>query len=230
MLVKDIMTKTVITVSPDAAVGDIAQTMVSAGISGLPVVDSAGKVVGIISEGDLMRRAETETAPRRSWWLTLIGSPATTATDYIRSHGMKAADLMSQSIISVSPDDTLEKVANLLEGHRIKRAPVIENGHLVGIVSRSNLVQALSAIYSAGTPDISVDDTSLRAEVEHRIAETGVTTFYLNVVVANGVVDLWGVVSSQEERTAIRVAAESTPGVKGVNMHISANPQLLSGV
>lgn len=230
MLVKDIMTKTVITVSPGAPVGEIAQTMVSAGISGMPVVDGTGKVIGIISEGDLMRRTETETAPRRSWWLKLLGSPTMSAEDYIRSHGMKASDLMHRSVISVSPDDTLGKAAQVLEGHHIKRAPVIENGKLVGIISRSNLVQALSAIYGTQAPEASVDDASLRAAVEHNIAETGVSAFYLNVVVSNGIVDLWGVVSSQEERNAVRIAAESTPGVKGVQVHITANPQLLSGV
>lgn len=230
MLVKDIMTKTVITVPPDAAVEDIAQTMVSAGISGMPVVDAAGKVVGVISEGDLMRRAETETAPRRSWWLKLLGSPSMTAEDYIRSHGMKASDLMSRSVISVTPDDTLGEAAKILEGHHIKRAPVIENGRLVGIISRSNLVQALSAVYSMQRPQGSVDDASLRAAVEQNIAETGVASFYLNVVVTNGIVDLWGVVSSKEERDAVRIAAESTSGVKAVQVHISANPQLLSGV
>lgn len=230
MLVKEIMTKTVITVSPDAPVGEIAQTMVSAGISGMPVVDGTGKVVGIVSEGDLMRRSETETAPRRSWWLKLLGSPTMSAEDYIRSHGMKASDLMSRAVVSVSPDDTLGDAAALLEGHHIKRAPVIENGKLVGIVSRSNLVQALSAIYSTQAPPTSVDDASLRAAVEQNIDETGVTSFYLNIVVADGIVNLWGVVASQQERNAVRVAAESTPGVKGVKVHISANPQLLSGV
>jgi len=204
--------------------------MVSAGVSGLPVVSADGKLVGIVSEGDLIRRTETETAPRRSWWLRLFGSPNMTVEDYIRSHGMKAADLMSRKVISVAPDDTLETVANLLEGHHIKRVPVIEDGKLVGIVSRSNLVQALSAIYSSQKPEISVNDASLREAIDQNIAETGVPSFYLNVVVANGIADLWGVVASREERDAVRIAAESTPGVKGVNVHITANSQLLSGV
>lgn len=230
MLVKDVMTKSVISVSPDTPVAEIANTMVSARISGVPVVDAGGKVVGIVSEGDLMRRAETETAPRRSWWLSLLSSAEGTAADYIRSHGMKASDLMSRSVVSVRPDDTLEHAANLLEGHHIKRVPVIEKGHLVGIVSRSNLVQALSAIYATQKPAVSSDDNALRAEVEKHIDETGVPAFYLNVVVANGVVDLWGVVASREEREALRVAAESTPGVKAVNLHVAANAQLLSGV
>jgi len=230
MLVKDVMTKTVISVAPDTPVAEIANTMVSSGISGLPVLDADGKIVGIISEGDLMRRAETETAPRRSWWLNLLGSPERTATDYVRSHGMKASDLMSRRIVSVGPDETLEAVANLLEENRIKRVPVLEGGALVGIVSRSNLVQALSAIYAAQKPATSTDDAQLRTEVEHHIGETGVSAFYLNVVVANGVVDIWGVVSSKEEQNALRVAAESVRGVKAVNMHVAANAQLLSGV
>ncbi|MCA8926548.1 MAG: CBS domain-containing protein [Alphaproteobacteria bacterium] len=230
MLVKDVMTKTVITVTPETRVTEIANTMVSAGISGLPVVDPRGKVIGIVSEGDLMRRAETETAHRRSWWLTLFGSSEGTAQRYIRTHAMKAADLMSRSIVSVHSDDTLETVANLLEEHRIKRVPVIDNGQLVGIVSRSNLVQALSAIYAARPPAPSMNDTQLRAEVERHIEDTGVPAFYLNVVVANGVVDLWGVVSTRDEADALRVAAESVRGVKSVSMHVTANAQLLSGV
>jgi signal-transduction protein with cAMP-binding, CBS, and nucleotidyltransferase domain len=117
-----------------------------------------------------------------------------------------------------------------LESRRIKRAPVIEDGKLVGIISRSNLVQALSAIYSAKQPATAASDAKVRASVEQQIGATGVSTFFLNVVVAQGVVDLWGIVGSQEERAALRIAAESTPGVKAVNVHLTANPQLFSGI
>src|SRR3954447_2096274 len=150
MKVADIMTHDDITVDPDSSVADAAQRMLEHRISGLPVVDGAGRVVGVISEGDLLHRAETGTERRRgagaSWWLRLVSGPAAEAGDYLKAHGRAVRDVMSQPVVSIDENATLDEVVRVLENRRIKRVPVLRDGtRLVGIVSRANLLQALAS-------------------------------------------------------------------------------------
>src|SRR5690606_11257928 len=143
MRARDIMTTSVVTVSPETRVPDIARVLLERRISALPVVDGAGRVIGIVSEGDLLHRAENKTERRRSWWLDLISSADTLAEDYVKSHGLTAKDVMNAPVISATPDASLAELATLLERHGIKRVPILENGALVGIVSRADLLRGL---------------------------------------------------------------------------------------
>jgi CBS domain-containing protein len=223
MKARDVMVAPVITASPNASVKSVAETFVRHQISAVPVVDDKGKLVGIISEGDLLHRVEAGTEKRRPWWLrAFVGSDAL-ANEYVKAHARKVSDAMTQQVVTASPEMPLHEVAALLEKHSIKRVPIVENNQLVGVVSRANLVQAVA---SAGKAlEIPLSDSTIRDKLlAHLKAQNWAHTSLLNVTVNGGVVDLWGVVNSANERKAIRVAAEATPGVHAVNDNLRPWP------
>ncbi|HLW04210.1 MAG TPA: CBS domain-containing protein [Azoarcus sp.] len=220
------MTREVITVSPQTPVQEIVNLMLRNRISAAPVVDDAGKVVGMVSEGDLMYRAENQTNRRDSWWLTALFSARNDAADYVKSHGQRARNVMTRDVISVEEDTPLYKIAQTLEKHRIKRVPVLREGKLVGIVSRSNLLHGLSAMRadnSGAEGDLAIRD-HIVTEMKDKLGIPGSMT---NVVVVDGVVTLWGLVENENERQAAGVAAENAPGVKNVNNHLGIAPAVI---
>jgi predicted transcriptional regulator len=188
----------------------------------VPVVDDSGRLVGIVSEGDLLHRAETKTQRQRSWWLLGFIKDETLASEYIKAHSRKVTDIMTRPVITAAPDVPLHEIASLLESNSIKRVPIMHDGQLVGIVTRSNLIQALA---SAGKElDIPLSDSSIREKILAKLKQQPwAHTALLNVTVNAGVVDLWGVTRSDAERQAIRVAAETTPGVCAVNDNLMRN-------
>ena len=223
MQAKDVMTSPVVTVSPEASVTDVAKLLLERHISAAPVVDGSGGLLGVVSEGDLMRRPESGTERRPSWWLTLLSDPQDEARDYLKSHGLHARDVMTRNVLTVEEDTSLQEIATLLEKHRIKRVPVMRGGQVVGIVSRANLLQALVA--QSRPPVLQADDRALREAVVDALKSTGARTLYINVVVSEGVVHLWGMAYSDEEKNALCVAAESVTGTKQVCERISLLPR-----
>ncbi len=221
MKASDIMTTTVVTVDPGDTVQHAAELMVRHRVSALPVVDQAGRLVGMISEGDLLHREETKTEKRRSWWLDLVTGYETRAKEYVKAFGVHVRDVMTPTVVSVDESASLADIAELLEAKQIKRVPVMRGGRIVGIVSRANLVQAIASLPRLVIPDAKPDDAALRARVQEELAKqrwaTGSAT---NVVVHNGVVNLWGTVFSPAERQALRVAIERIPGVRSVQDHL----------
>ena len=219
MQARDIMTRNVVTVGPETPVQSVAALLVEHRISGLPVVDAENRVVGIVSEGDLCRRVELGTERRRGRWLEFLTDKTELALDYVRAHGQTAADVMTTKIVQVAPDTPISEVADLFEARRIKRVPVVDHGTLVGIVSRSNLVQAIAAFRPPAAPT-DASDRTIRMNVLKEYADRpwGLHSGS-NVVVHDGVVHLWGVVDTEEERAALRVAAKSVAGVKAVENH-----------
>jgi CBS domain-containing protein len=220
MKAADVMVTEVITARPDDRVDDIARVLLANGISAVPVVGDSGELAGIVSEGDLMRRLETGTEHRRSWWLDLLTTSDEFASEYVKEHGMRAADVMTRKVISVAPDASLGEVANLLEANKIKRVPVVENGQLVGLVSRANLVQALAALQGGMPAGPSPDDAAIREALKKRLKSEPWAPRLLNVIVKDGNVGLWGVVRSDDQKDAARIAAESMAGVKSVDNNI----------
>jgi CBS domain-containing protein len=224
MRAADVMVTKVITVGPDARVQDVAHILLTNRISGMPVVGGDGKILGIVSEGDLMRRAEAGTGRRRSWWLTLLTGREGLAAQYVREHSRNVADVMTRDVVSVSPDTPLQEIATLLEKHGIKRVPVLKDDKLVGIVSRANLLQALAGLrkqIEGGTPD----DATIRENIVARLkAEPWSNPLLINVIVQDGTVELWGVVDTPTEKQAVRVAAEVTPGVRAVTDNLLVRP------
>jgi CBS-domain-containing membrane protein len=233
MRAMDVMTTNVITVGPETSVQDVAKLLSERSISGVPVVDTQNRLVGIVSEGDLLHRVETGTERRaqrrrRSWWLDTIGSDEELARNYVKSHGRTAKDVMTSDVISVSDTSELADIANLLETKRIKRVPVVRDGKLVGIVSRANLVRALAAAGSRLTADTATDDRTIRQKLLQELqAQKWVHTWAADIIVRDGVVHIW--VSDDRpdgERQALRVAAENIPGVRGVEEHIVPAPMV----
>ena len=229
MKAADIMTRQVVSIGPDATVTEAARCMLENRISGLPVCNSDGRLLGIVSEGDLLRRAETGTARRTSWWLAMFAGASTQAADYTKSHGRHVRDVMTESLFAVTEETPLEEVIRLLEGNRIKRVPVLRDGKLVGIVSRANLLHVLASI----APDVApaaADDRVLRDRILETLrAQPWAPEISDNIVVRNGVVHLWGSVRTEAQRDALRVVAENTPGVTRVENHLSIVDHVAEG-
>lgn len=225
MRAADVMTRNVVTVSPDTDVRDIVKLLIQHRISAVPVVDERQQVHGIVSEGDLMRRVENDTDRRDSWWLSALFSGTNDAEKYIRSHGRKAADIMSRKPVTIDENLPLYKIAQTLEKHHIKRVPVVRNGVLVGIVSRANLLQGFAAAASELGDIGSESDQSLRDKVMNElVSQVGLTSGRINVIVTEGEVQLWGMVENTTEQKAAALAAESIRGVKRVVNHLGIVP------
>jgi CBS domain-containing protein len=226
----DIMTPKVVSVRADTRVEEIARLLLERRISGVPVVDADERIVGIVTEGDLMRRPETGTERHRGWWLRLFGDERERAAEYARAHGTRAEQVMTRNVVTVTEETPVGEIARLLEEHRIKRVPVVRDGKLVGIVSRANLLHGLACHRAPAPPERSLDDRAIRDEVVRVLDREGWTAHApLNVTVTAGVVELWGLVDSREHRLAIRVAAESVPGVVAVKDNLGSVPPWLWG-
>ena len=229
MKAADLMTTAVVTVAEDATAQEAAALMVRHRVSALPVLDASGKLVGIVSEGDLMRRAELGTERERSWWLEFLTSDKTLATDYLKAHGRKVSEVMTRKLITVPPDTPINEIALLLENHAIKRVPVLDQGKLVGIVARANLLQALAGLKLEAPAPRAGKDSVLREEILERLRGAPWRPWLLNVTVKDGVAHLWGIANGAEEKAAAGVAAENAPGVAAVNNHIIVRPRNWAG-
>ncbi len=216
----DIMTSPVITVTPETTIAEGARLMLQHRISGLPVVDTKGAVVGIVSEGDLLRRAETGTAPHHSRWLELLLGPGRLANEYTHAHARKVGEVMTNDVVSVMSEIDVADVVQLMNKRRIKRVPVIDDGRLVGIVSRANLVRALVKTLIKKPARVIGDDEIHKAILHAVDVERWAPRFSIDVKVKDGVVDLFGTITDERERTALQVLAENVPGVKTVREHL----------
>jgi CBS domain-containing protein len=214
------MTRTLLSVRPDATVADAIRTMLDNRISGLPVIDEARRLVGILTEGDLLRRGETGTERQRSRWLEILMGPGRLAGEYVRTHGRKIGEVMTRDVVSVALDTPLKEVVELMERRRIKRVPVLDGEVLVGILSRADLLRAvLGALQEEESP--ANNDGEIRERILGELAKAAwMPSDGLTITVENGVVDLNGVILDEKERAALRVAAENVPGVRAVEDHL----------
>lgn len=220
MKASDVMTTEVISVGPEMKVSEVAQFMLDRRISGVPVIDERGRLFGIVTEGDLMRRAELATGGR-PWWLSQADSVEERAKAFTKAHGLRVRDVMTREVVTLQADDPLDRIAMLFEERGIKRAPVVHDGNVVGIVSRANLLQGVVAARIGAGPR----DADIRAAILNRARhEAGVRDPLVSVTVASGVVHLWGNLASEEERAAMRVVAETTEGVREVHDHLRLIP------
>ena len=225
MRARDIMTSKVVTIGPDADIATIAQLLIDKNISGVPVVDAAGKLAGMVSEGDLLKQAGLAGESRRSWWLRLVSTPEQDAKDFDKAHGHTAADIMTTDVVTIAENTVTTTIARLLEENRIKRVPVMRDGELVGIVSRGNLLQALAGHRDDGPAAPTADDRTIREAVYEALQGKGWASHAAtNVIVTDGVVELWGWVETEAERRAMMVAAEDVSGVQKVIDHLGTVP------
>ena len=220
MRAKDVMTAPAVVVAPETAVEEIARLLLKRGISAVPVIAADGRLAGIVSEGDLMRRVESGTERTRSWWLSVFGDVDAQAREYAKSHGRRAADVMTRRVVSVAEDATLAQIAELLERQRIKRVPVLREGKVVGIVSRANLLHGLASQAAVAPPAPPADD-KLRERIAEEMRRAGVDTVFVNVVVGDAAVHLWGIVPTMAQLEAAGIAAERVAGAIPVSNHLS---------
>jgi len=219
MRVHQIMTRKVISVGPDTSVVEAANTMLQQHISGLPVVSETGKLVGIISEGDFIRRAEIGTQRRRGRWFKILVGPGGAATDFVHEQGRKVREIMTPAPLTVTEDATLEDLVEVMEKNHVKRVPVLRGDQLVGIVTRANLLQAVADL-ARDVPDPTADDDHIRSRVFTAIEKTDWKPIVLRVAVRNGIVHLSGAIFNERSRQAAIVAAENVSGVKQVHDHL----------
>ncbi len=217
MQVRDVMTRNVISVAPDDTILKAARLMLQNGISGLPVV-AAGDLVGIVTEGDFLRRSEIGTQRRRPRWLEFVIGPGRLSAEYVHASGRKIDEVMTRDPETVTEDDSLDTVVDLMERRRIKRLPVLRDGKVVGIVSRANLLYALASL-ARDTPGPAKSDSTIRDDIMAALGKEpwapGIT-----VVVKDGVAELWGTIMDERERQACIVAAENVAGAGQVRDHL----------
>jgi len=219
MRAHQIMTRPVITVTPETTIVEAASTMLQRHVSGLPVVDASGKLVGIVSEGDFIRRSEIGTQRKRGRWLRFILGPGKSATDFVREHGSKVAEIMTPEPLTITEDTTLEEIVQLMEKNNVKRMPVMRGERVVGIVSRANLLQAVASL-ARQIPDPSADDDHIRNRIVDALTKSDWCPFGLGVIVRDGIVHLSGVITDERSRQAAIVGAENVAGVRKVHDHL----------
>lgn len=220
----DMMTSPVVTIGPEATVRDAAWTLLTNRISAVPVLDGQGRLVGIVSEGDLVRRAETGTQRRRSWWNMFGLGSEELAAEFVKTHGRKVADVMSRNVITAREDTPAPEIARLMETHGIKRVPIVADGKLVGIVSRADFLTALTGVQQAATA-ANGDDAALRAAIIARLGRMPwIQPSIVNVALRDGIVELTGLADSEAQRRAVRIVVETTPGVRAVRDNMRVQP------
>jgi CBS-domain-containing membrane protein len=217
----DVMTPSVICARPDMTVQNAAKLLVEHRISGMPVVDEKGDLVGIVSEGDLLRRVETSTQKRSPWWLDMLSSTRSLAGEFVREHSRLIGDVMRTDVVTVDAQTALVDIADLMEKHGIKRVPVMNEGKLVGIVSRANLVRALASAPPPARNGSSVSDSEIAAAIVSALRDRRWALSKESVIVVNGVAHLWGLVRSEEEEKALCIAAAEVSGVRQVRAHLA---------
>lgn len=221
MRVSEVMSHRVVSVAPTALVDEAARLMLDHRISGLPVVDVGGNLVGMVTEGDFLRRAETGNVKRRPRWLEFCLGPGRLADEYVHTHGRKVEEVMTRDVVSVSENASLEEVVSLIEQRGIKRLPVLRGRQLVGIVSRANLVRALLMILTRSPASPPPSDRSIHDKILAAVdKEPWGPRNTISVVVLEGMVELYGSIFDERERDALRVLVENIPGVKGVQDHL----------
>lgn len=226
MKAKDVMTTRVVAVVSDMPVSAIASLLLDRHISAVPVIDEERRILGIVSEGDLIRRGKT--TERRSWWLATYGDAKALAREFVKTHGLYATDVMTREVVTVTEDTPVSTIAELLEQKGIKRVPVVRHGRLVGIVSRADLLRGLATRgLQPRTPEAQDDETIQAHLMEVLEREPWADATFLSIMVDQGVVHLWGLVRSEEERRALRVAAEAIPGVRNVRDYLRLSPDLV---
>ena len=219
MRAHQIMTRSVITVTPETSVVEAADIMLKRHISGLPVVDSAGALIGIISEGDFIRRSEINTGRKRSGFMKFILGAGREAADFVHEHGRKVGEIMTPEPLTINEETDLEQIVELMEKNDVKRLPVMNGNELAGIVTRANLLQAVASL-ARDIPDPTADDDHIRNRIINAMEKNHWCPWGLNVVVRDGIVHLSGVITEERSRQAAIVCAESVAGVKKVHDHL----------
>lgn len=230
MKAQDIMTGNVMTVRPETPIREIAALMVEKHVSGLPVVDGEGHIVGMVSQSDLLHRREVGTERKHKWWFRMLADSNAMAREFVKAHGHTAHDVMTKHIVSVRADADLRDVADILDKQKVKRVPVVRDGKLVGIVTRGDLVRALT-LSQLDKPARKIDDAALLKELHDRIQKQAwINKTYVNLTAQDGTVDMWGFVESSDQHRALKLLVEETDGVVKVTDKIKVGVPYRGGI
>jgi CBS domain-containing protein len=221
MKVRDIMSTRVISVAPDATILEAIRLMLQNHISGLPVMEPSGALVGVVTEGDFLRRGETGTERKRPRWLEFLLGPGRLAGEYVHTHARRVGNVMTREPVTIADDAGLGEAVEIMERRRIKRLPVIRDGQVVGIVSRANLLHALVSLAAASPPTATTDVAIREALLAQFEKLTWAPAALVDPVVRDGKVELWGTITEEAQREALKVCAENIPGVKSVVSHLT---------
>jgi CBS domain-containing protein len=221
MKVRDIMSTRVISIAPDAGILKAIRLMLQNHFSGLPVIDPSGALVGMVTEGDFLRRSETGTEHKRHRCLEFLLGPARLADEYVQTHARRVGDVMTREPVTIGEDAGLDEAVEIMERRRIKRLPVVRGGQVVGIVSRANLLHALVSLAVAAPPPVTTDVAIREALLAQFEKLTWAPAALVDPVVKDGEVALWGTITEEAQREALKVCAENIPGVKSVVSHLT---------
>ncbi|MEW6639582.1 MAG: CBS domain-containing protein [Pseudomonadota bacterium] len=219
MRAHQIMTCDVVTVGPDTPIVEAAHLMLKNHISGLPVVTADGLLVGIVSEGDFLRRAEIGTQRKQNRWLKFFIGPGKEADAFVHERGRKVGEIMTMSPHSITESTPLADVVELMETKHVKRLPVLRDGRIVGIVTRANVLRAVASL-ARQVPDPTADDAHIERRITDAIDRSDWRPLGLSVTARHGVVHLHGVITDDRTRRACVVAAENVAGVREVHDHL----------
>lgn len=221
MKARDVMTRQLVYVTPTSDVTEAVRVMLSNHLSGLMVINDAGKLVGVVTEGDFLRRVETGTERHRAPWLEFLTGPKKLAEDYVRSHGRTVGEVMSRNVITITEDTPVEDAVAIMEKKKIKRLPVLDGDKVVGVLRRTDLMRAMATLgRTLSAPDES--DAAIRDHIMKELrTRAWAPVAQIDVAVNEGVVDFWGTITEESQREALRVCAENTPGVKKVVDHLT---------
>ena len=218
---KDVMSTNIVVVSPDTSVQKAAELMLQRHSSGLPVVDSAGALLGVVTEGDLLTRAEIGTERRRPRWIEFLTGPRRSVAEFVHSHGRSVSHVMTHLVETASERDPIDKLVETMVRRRIKRLPIVRDGRLVGLVSRADVLRALASAMPKDAATLGASDAEIRTAVLSTItAQSWAPVSLLNVTVEDGQVNLWGTLLDESVREGLMVAAANIPGVKSVRDHM----------
>lgn len=221
MRVQDVMTRGVIGIAPSASISEAIRLMLSNRLSGLPVVEADGRLVGVVTEGDFLRRSELETKSPSPGWLSFLAGPGRLADRYVHGHGRRVSEIMSLAPVTVAAGARLNEAVDLMVEHHVKRLPVMESDRLVGIVARSDLLRALADKLPGETSELAGDE-QIRRAIETSLAGQpwAGRNDLVRVRVTDGIVELEGTITDERQRAAYVVAAENVAGVRGVLDHL----------
>ncbi|HWL69286.1 MAG TPA: CBS domain-containing protein [Geminicoccus sp.] len=216
MLVRELMTTGVLSVSPTVPVKALVALLAERALPGVPVIDAANRLVGMVTESDLLRRLALSDEPQLTWFQSLFDNHDRAADRYARAHGVTAGDVMTRALWTVDENTTAERAARMLEEHKIRRLPVLREGQLVGMVSRTDLLRALFPSPANGITFATSDDSIRSAILASMRQQPWATAPLLSFEVGGGVVELRGYHRSEATRRALSVLIWEVPGVTRV--------------
>ena len=234
MLARDMMSRDVISVTPETSIVDAANLLLSERLSSAPVVDAQGRLTGIVSERDFIHRMEIGTGPRHGWWQTFSRDPEEHTAEFLKVHGVQVSHVMTRRVVTAEEETTLGHIVDTMDRFDISQVPIVRGDKVVGMVSRSDILRLFARLPRPASAEVKGDD-EIRQALDALLRETAWATVTsvsssVNRDVKQGVVSLGGVVGSERERAALLIAVSAIPGVKAVEADLAVVPKDIAAI